>query len=1101
MKAIICVTLLVLLLFSPALAEWPSDPTVNLPVCTDTMNQITPVICSDGAGGAIIAWVDSRPSNSESDVYAQRVSADGETLWTFDGVLVCAATDDQGELQIIEDGSGGAIIVWEDERSSDSYDRDIYAQRIDPDGNPLWLADGVPICTDTMDQIRARIGTDGSGGAVIAWQDQREGLGTGVIYAQRVDAGGNTLWNFNGVALCTAANGQVLPALVEDGLGGAIVAWKDDRDGNYDIYAQRIDADGNPLWPMAGAPVCTTGIFQYDPQVCSDSANGAIITWYDYPEASNYDIRAQRIDPNGSLLWTDEGVPVCTDPNTQAPSIICPDDSGGAIIVWRDRRSGTYQLYAQRVDETGMVQWDDDGVPVCVIGAEKTEPQMIADGASGAVITWYEDRSGNWDIYAQRIDAGGRMLWPEGGVSICIQEDYQYYPQLISDGEEGAILVWEDHRGIYEMPPLPPMTQPDIYAQKVNANGTLSVRPCVTVTYPTGGETLSDSVTIAWTATDPSPGDSALLVMDLDYSDDAGGSWYPIAAGESNDGSYPWDISGLSYGSDYLVRVIATDPTMYSDSDTSDAAFTIKQEPPQVTVTYPNGGETLSDAMTITWTATDPDPGDSALLVVDLDYSDDAGGSWFRILRPLNEGFESGIIPATWDVYDLDGDGYQWEAYDASGQSPPYPGAHSGSYVARVQYNASGNEDWLITPRLAGAAGDTLKFWAASYSPTYLEDFEVRISTATTDTGDFGAPVYSVAGHPNAWQEHKIPLDDYDGMEIYVAVCCISVDEYYLYLDDFAYSKAVGGINDGAYLWDISELPYGTDYLVRVTATDDMGKWAWDVSDGTFTILNPAPYIVSITDVPGDQGREVVILWERSYLDDPLYQQIARYSIWRRYPEGKGGVPPGQEWDGHLPKGLTEPTYRRMERKDSSGGTETEFWEYIGSQDAHYWEGYSYIAPTLEDSSSLKVPYFTFIVSAHDTLPYVYYDSWPDSGYSVDDVTPAGTQVTARTAGGSKGPVSAIWLAWNQVTQGVDGSDERGPVRYRVYCDTMPGFTAEPSNLLVTTAELGYSHSDGRIGDQATNLFYVITAIDGSDNESVESNRVGEFDHGLQATK
>ena len=54
-------------------------------------------------------------------------------------------------------------------------------------------------------------------------------------------------------------------------------------------------------------------------------------------------------------------------------------------------------------------------------------------------------------------------------------------------------------------------------------------------------------------------------------------------------------------------------------------------EPPQVTVTYPNGGETLIDSATITWTASDPDPGDSALLIVDLDYSDNAGAAWSAI--------------------------------------------------------------------------------------------------------------------------------------------------------------------------------------------------------------------------------------------------------------------------------------------------------------------------------------------------------------------------------------------------------------------------------------------------------------------------------------
>jgi hypothetical protein len=53
-------------------AEWPSDPTVNVPICTAANDQSSPQLVSDGAGGAIITWVDYR-SGSYSDVYAQNV--------------------------------------------------------------------------------------------------------------------------------------------------------------------------------------------------------------------------------------------------------------------------------------------------------------------------------------------------------------------------------------------------------------------------------------------------------------------------------------------------------------------------------------------------------------------------------------------------------------------------------------------------------------------------------------------------------------------------------------------------------------------------------------------------------------------------------------------------------------------------------------------------------------------------------------------------------------------------------------------------------------------------------------------------------------------
>ena len=84
--------------------------------------------------------------------------------------------------------------------------------------------------------------SDGSGGAIITWQDYRNGNND--IYAQRINAGGTVQWTLNGVAICTETHSQTYPTIVSDGSGGAIITWQDDRNGNNDIYAQRIIALG-----------------------------------------------------------------------------------------------------------------------------------------------------------------------------------------------------------------------------------------------------------------------------------------------------------------------------------------------------------------------------------------------------------------------------------------------------------------------------------------------------------------------------------------------------------------------------------------------------------------------------------------------------------------------------------------------------------------------------------------------------------------------------------------------------------------------------------------------------------------------------------------
>jgi hypothetical protein len=208
-----------------------------------------------------------------------------------------------------------------------------------------------------------------------------------------------------------------------------------------------------------------------------------------------------------------------------------------------------------------------------------------------------------------------------------------------------------------------------------------------------------------------------------------------------------------------------------------------------------------------------------------------------------------------------------------------------------------------------------------------------------------------------------------------------------------------------------------------------------------------------------------------------------------------------QEWDGNLPKDNNQRIYRLVEEKGASGEIEAKAWEYIGTIDAHYLQSYAYIAPTLYDSSASDPAFFSFFVSAHTADPFIFYDSKPDSGYSVDDVNPAKTQISIMAFGSAKGSVNTVWLTWDQVITGENGSPEHGPMGYRIYCVENPYFTPGPGNLLITISDLSYAHTDARIGDPVVNLYYLVTVVDGSDNESTVSNVAGEFDRSLGDAK
>jgi hypothetical protein len=462
---VVCAGLLALLLPRPAAAAWPTDPkNVNVPLCTATGNQFSPAITSDGEGGAIVTWQDYRSDNG--GIYSQRISAAGAVQWTADGAALCTATNASNPT-IDSDGEGGAIVTWQDYRNG-NYD--IYAQRISASGAVQWTANGVALCTAAGEQQVPAIVSDGAGGAIVSWSDHRSGNSD--IYAQKLSAAGAVQWAADGVALCTATGTQGYQTIVSDGAGGAIVSWSDYRNGNSDIYAQKILAAGAVQWAADGVALSTATGDQQSPTIISDGAGGAIVTWQDLRNddgrLSNYDIYAQRISTTGAVQWTANGEALCTDAVNQFSPTITSDGEGGAFVAWEDYRNGNGDIYSQRISAAGAVRWTANGVTLCTATGFQGSPSIISDGGapseagSGAIATWQDTRSGNSDIYAQKISAAGAVQWAADGVALSTATGEQGEPTIAADGAGGAIVAWNDYRS---------GTNNDIYAQRIGSDG------------------------------------------------------------------------------------------------------------------------------------------------------------------------------------------------------------------------------------------------------------------------------------------------------------------------------------------------------------------------------------------------------------------------------------------------------------------------------------------------------------------------------------------------------------------------------------------------------------------------------------------------------
>jgi photosystem II stability/assembly factor-like uncharacterized protein len=450
-------------------AQWSTDPNTNTAVCTASGAQAYPQIVSDGNGGAIMVWQDKR-NGTDYDIYAQRFNASGVAQWSANGIVICSAIGNQQNPKVSSDGTGGAIVVWEDYRSG--VMADIYTQRINHGGSPLWSSGGVGLCTATGGQSltigNSVISADGSGGAIIVWADYRSGNSD--VFCQKIHSSGVPVWTTNGISVCSASLNQFNPVIVSDGSGGVIIGWDDKRNGtDENIYVQRISPAGSALWGLDGISICSEPGSQTLPVIVSDGSGGAIIGWHDKRASSTNDIFAQRINGSGNPLWMPTGYPVCTAAAEQSSLRMISDGASGAILTWVDARNSSstgYDIYAQKMIAGGSPGgWNLNGVAVTTAPGNQSVPSILEDGSGGAFIAWADNPSGsNSEISAQWINSSGVREWESNGTTVSSALNYQFYPNIVKS-TDGVIIVWEDNRNS--------STSKDIYAQYVYPSGKL----------------------------------------------------------------------------------------------------------------------------------------------------------------------------------------------------------------------------------------------------------------------------------------------------------------------------------------------------------------------------------------------------------------------------------------------------------------------------------------------------------------------------------------------------------------------------------------------------------------------------------------------------
>jgi len=208
----------------------------------------------------------------------------------------------------------------------------------------------------------------------------------------------------------------------------------------------------------------------------------------------------------------------------------------------------------------------------------------------------------------------------------------------------------------------------------------------------------------------------------------------------------------------------------------------------------------------------------------------------------------------------------------------------------------------------------------------------------------------------------------------------------------------------------------------------------YDLWIGEMYYITPpsAPIILAVEDIPNDQGGKVRIQFTGSEL-------TKSFSIWRLI-EG------------------------------------TEDWDAVGSFNGISNSKYSYVSPTLGDSTDQGIVWSTFKVTAHSNASLDYFMSDPASGYSIDNLAPA---VPAGII--AIGHEDRVEIAW-------DDNEDKDFQFYAIYRSTDSEFNPDTMNTATyTTIESSFDDASVELGKT---YYYSIVAVDFSGNKSEYSENI-----------
>lgn len=281
---------------------------------------------------------------------------------------------------------------------------------------------------------------------------------------------GMTQWSDNPAVnnrITDMAGEQVIPKVAICPNGDVYVGYFSSESGNYNVRLQRLDHQGNVLWANNGILVSSNPSMTWltDWDMTADNENYAILAWQDIRNGGNNNTVAYRISPDGEFVWGANGIMLSNSTAFDVSPKVTVTASNNAVFAWQSDNV----IIRQKISPDGVKQWGDNGITISGIN-RFSWPQLMAVGDDDVIMKYFEDsgpvNAPTRHVLAQRFTSDGSGVWATptvvsnaGGISAWTQ----IFP-FINDGNDGFYICWHDDRDFNN--------QSSAFVQHVDADGT-----------------------------------------------------------------------------------------------------------------------------------------------------------------------------------------------------------------------------------------------------------------------------------------------------------------------------------------------------------------------------------------------------------------------------------------------------------------------------------------------------------------------------------------------------------------------------------------------------------------------------------------------------